>query len=205
MKTSKAVLFIATILMLVVPAMAVDLYVGGTYIDAKTESPTRDAWGGEAEARIPIGSGFQAGFGVGGQLWNLRATDPATNGNVSTAVSGNVKAIPLTASVLWGTEVGAGISILGQIGVAYNHMDYDIHAHATQRSGEWTRTVASNNDYNAGNIWTAPALLYVTVPLGAETTLLSLGGGYQWQLNAYNHGRFAEGFIAKLGIVQRFN
>jgi hypothetical protein len=186
--------------LLALPVMAADLYVGGTYYDYGTDMPMASSYGGDVQIRQGIGAGFSVGASVGYERGDLRRQSTTVGRwcKFNETFDGSFKSVPLGVSGLYTINLGKA-NIVGEVGVQYHLMDYDLMETQSISCGKYS-CGRQSTDFNPGNIWTAPAALYLEVPMG-DVISFSIGGGYRWQLNSYNNGRFMEAPFGKMGLV----
>ena len=190
-------LWIILVLALVAPAMAFDVYVGGSYLDYEKQFPFSSAYGVEVKGIQPIGAGFGVGLSAGYERADLRR-DVFTRGRrcvYSDITDGSYTSVPLGILGTYTIDLGKA-SIMAEAGLQYHLMDYDIVNNTSFVCSKFECS-KQNADYNAGNIWTATPALFLNIPAG-DVISISIGGGYRWQLNAYQHDRFMEGPFGKL-------
>lgn len=188
--------------LLIAPAFAVDVYVGGTYTGSDPTTPLTETYGAEAQLRLPIAGNLQLGIGAGYEriglqpdknVWSKRCI------TLSNETVGDVKNIPLGVSLLYTIDLGdKGWAIIGEAGAEYNVMDYDVYENQSVSMCGWSQGSSSQVE-GLGNVWTAPVGAYLRIPLGKLG--LQVGGGYQFQIDKLQHGRFMENAFGKIGLI----
>jgi hypothetical protein len=190
---------IAFLWIVALPASAIDLAIGGSWLDAQ-RAPLDQSFGGFLQGRFDLGIGYglMGTAGVGYRSLDV-SRDVSKSGRCfwrkTTVVDGRIDDLPFSAGVLYPIEVGKGLVVTVGGEAAYHVLRSDVSATDHYWFGSTSTRVEFDNTWTAGPV----ANLEWQLTNGIKAFA---GVGYAWDL-APQRGFNLDGVTASAGLIYK--